>query len=391
MRRNTMKYGIGLAMALLATACSNEIIEPDGGTDLPDMQEGLGKIVITLPAEEAATRAEDLHGEVTVDKGRVLIFSTTEDKESDFTFEKGIDVSFASVTFDGSVTFKEDDCETDGKTRMTAYANFTPESGKLYKIYAYAYNSAGVTITEDVEGKRLQNGDTDLDENSLASISATRLSSPSATMEIYGGWIYEYTLQPYPTSGGVSTGPVLNQQQTTEIKNYGGSLKRQTGRLEITLTNVPTTVESATLIVEKHQDKIPIGMEALTNMTETDYYPNPFDAAREDVITVTPQSGNLHFVADMFPVEASKMYIQIKDSEGENEYQIRVKDMLENTIFIGVSVYVSRFNLITIFSNFWIGLNTEYENLLQEGNWIIDFDWGADYNSGVQLIPSTSN
>ena len=353
MRRNTMKYGIGLAVALLATACSNEIIEPDGGTDLPDMQEGLGKIVITLPAEEAATRAEDLHGEVTVDKGRVLIFSTTGNKESDFTFEKGIDVSFASVTFDGSVTFKEDDCETDGKTRMTAYANFTPESGKLYKIYAYAYNSAGVTITEDVEGKRLQNGDTDLDENSLASISATRLSSPSATMEIYGGWIYEYTLQPYPTSGGVSTGPVLNQQQTTEIKNYGGSLKRQTGRLEITLTNVPTTVESATLIVEKHQDKIPIGMEALTNMTETDYYPNPFDAAREEVITVTPQSGNLHFVADMFPVEASKVYIQITDSENdENTYQIRVKDMLENTIFIGVSVYVSRFNLITIFSNF---------------------------------------
>ena len=396
MRRNTMKYGIGLAVALLATACSNEIIEPDGGTDLPDMQEGLGKIVITLPAEEAATRAEGdenkpshIHGEVNVDKGKVLIFSTNRDQYSDFMFEQEIDVTFASKTFDGNVTFKEDDCETDGNTRMTAETTFSPEAGKLYRIYAYAYNSGSIELTCDAKDKYLQYKDINLSATQLASVKLSPVVDGETT-EVYGGWIYEYTNQPYPISGGIpSSTPVLNQQNKSEVKNYGGSLKRQTGRLEVHIDlsefgpnsaeqDEINQIKSASLIVEKYHNQMPIDMQIIKSGETTGYYYNPFDTQKEVVATdENVADGSLDFVADIIPIYNSNVFVEIENTDGSTTmHQIRVADDLVDGVSIGISVWIAKDNQLSLFPNFWTVLKATYRQLSK--NWTIDFDWGIN-------------
>lgn len=404
MQRN-MKYVLGLAATLLLAACSQDVMEPEAG--VPDTQKGLKQIVITLPTENPATRADEspthdedeLHGTVNVDKGVILIFSGSEKSEkSDFTFEKCIDVDFKEKTFEGALSF-HGGSDTD-VTRMTATAAFKPEENKYYMIYAFAYNSKGVTpafdLGSDSQPKRLQkDDDEDVDDgDALASISIARpdnYADGEATMEVYGGWIYEFSDKPYPESGAQITNPPLNRSETAEILNYGGSLSRRTGRLEITLTDVPSTVTKATLIVDEYQPKIPVGMEHYTNIVEPVYFRNPFQPEKKEVETITPTDGTLHFCADMFPTDLSKAFIKIEDSSnGTKEYQIRVKDKMDDLNFIGVSVYISKNNRISIFPNFWLELSTEYKNLLQ-GNWEIDFGWGENYNSNVQLIPSSSS
>lgn len=412
-----MKYIIGLAVALLMAACNNDVIEPEIGTGMPDVQEGLGKIVITLPSKGFATRAggsgesgdgqsHEFHGEVNVDKGVILIFSNSEqNKDGDFTFEKKIDVEFNKKTFKGSLDFHGG--SNDDVTRMTATAMFEPEEGKYYKIYAYAYNSQGVEPQFDLgtsdNSKRLQKDDDEdvKDGDAVASVSIARLENyadDKATMEVYGGWIYEfsrdeYHTKGYPEAGTMMTGPVLNASEA-EILNYGGSLSRRTGRFEITLTDVPSTVTKATLIVEEYQPMIPVSMERYTNIDEIKrlYFRNPFQPERKEVAVTTPVDGTLHFCADMFPIDPSKIFIKIEDSaNGTGTYQIRVKDYWTDVIFIGVSVWVSRFNLIAVFPNTWSKLTTQYENLLQEGNWKIDFDWGTDYDPHIIIPESQGN
>lgn len=411
-----MKCIIGLAAALLMAACSNDVVEPETGT--PDAPKGLGEIVITLPTKKLTTRADDsdgtasgplhdeLHGEVNVDKGVILIFSNAEqDRDGDFTFEKKIDVQFKEKTFEGSLDFNGG--SNDDVTRMTATAMFEPEEGKYYKIYAYAYNSKGVAPQFDLgsedTAKRLQkDDDEDVKEgDAMASVSIARPiddADKDATMEVYGGWIYEfsgdeYHTKGYPEAGTMMTGPVLNATEA-EILNYGGSLSRQTGRFEITLTDVPSTVTKATLIVEEYQPKIPVSMDRYTNMDEIKrlYFRNPFQPEEKAVAVATPINGMLHFSADMFPTDPSKIFIQIEDSEkGTNKYQIRVKDYLSDAIFIGISVWVSRFNQIAVCPNTWPKLTTGYENLLREGNWTIDFDWGTDYEPEITIPESKGN
>lgn len=411
-----MKCIIGLAAALLMAACSNDVVEPETGT--PDAPKGLGEIVITLPTKKLTTRTDgsdgtaggsshdELHGEVNVDKGVILIFSNAEqDRGGDFTFEKKINVEFKEKTFEGSLDFNGG--SNDDVTRMTATAMFEPEEGKYYKIYAYAYNSKGVAPQFDLGSedtpKRLQkDDDEDVKEgDAMAAVSIARPADDAdkdATMEVYGGWIYEfsgdeYHTKGYPEAGTMMTGPVLNATEA-EILNYGGSLSRQTGRFEITLTDVPSTVTKATLIVEEYQPKIPVSMGHYTNLDDNSwyYFRNPFQPEEKAVAAITPTDGTLHFSTDMFPIDPSNVFIEIEDSEkGTNKYQIRVKDQIDHTNFIGVSVYITKANRISVFPNFWLGLNTEYKNLLQEGNWTIDFDWGDDYNSNVSLTPPSGS
>lgn len=401
-----MKYIISLAIAILMVACDNDLVDRE--INLPDKSEETGNIIITLPTKNQTARTNGpinsenqqshdvLHGTVTVDKGCILIFSNAERNSSgDFTFEKKIDVDFREKTFPQGSHFNggnNEDC-----TRMTATASFKPEADKYYMIYAFAYNSKGVTPEFDLgtldNPKRVQkNDDNDMSGDVLASISIKRPDgyiNDESTMEIYGGWIKECSNKPYPEAGNMPTGPVLNQT-STKIFNYGGSLSRQTGRLDITLSGVPSTVKNATLIVREYQSKIPINMEHFTNIQGLNYFRNPYTAEEKRITTIEPADGKLEFSAHMFPLDPSHIFIEIEDSEaGTKRHQIRVKDKVEDLQFIGVSVYIAIDNRITIFPNYWLLLNTQYANLVKDDNWTIEFGWGSDYNSNVPLIPSS--
>lgn len=383
-----MKCIIGLAAALLMAACSNDVVEPETGT--PDAPKGLGEIVITLPTKKLTTRADDsdgtasgpshdeLHGVVNVNKGKVLIFSTAGGIDDNFLFEKAIDVTFEEKTFEGDVVF-DDECETGGKTRMTAETTFTPETGKLYKIYVYAYDENGVSITDDVAGKYLTEKNEKYEANNLAAISVSQALplSEEHTMEIYGGWVYEYRNSSYPMRNASPTGPILNQI-STPIKNYGGSLKRQTGRFELHITGIEAedNVQSASLIISKYHEKMPVGIETVSEDGDIYYY-NPFETKEEVVAKDIPvNNGSLDFCADMIPFEYSNVFVETKMSDGSTiKHKIRVADKLVDATAIGVSAWIVKNSQLRVWPNFWMTLNATYEQL--KSNWEIDFNWGT--------------
>lgn len=58
------------------------------------------------------------------------------------------------------------------------------------------------------------------------------------------------------------------------------------------------------------------------------YFPNPFPEKEETITQATPEGGHLQFCVDMFPIEQSKMFIEIKYTSNDipARYQIRVND-----------------------------------------------------------------
>lgn len=402
-KENRMKKSLflyGCLFALLVSACNDEIVVSETGT--PTIEDVLGKIVITLPTN---TQTEDegkpSHGTVDVDKGHILIFSTNKEQPGDYLFEKKIDVTFSAKTFNGNVQFR-DTCTSSLTQRYMASADFQPEATKLYKIYAYAYKETNGATGEEglvrfsLDEKQLQDRDETLAADKLASINLTsNQPTTGQTLEIYGGFMDEYIYQPYPIQGWVPGTSSWDEIPTigdavNEVKNYGGSLKRQTGRIEINIDLTGDTdnqadidkIEHASLVVEKYHWTIPVGMMLEKRADKEEwYFPNPFPEEEKTIAQVTPEGGHLQFCVDMFPIDQSKMFIEIKYTGNDTpaRYQIRVNDKWDESIAVGVVIPIAKENRISVISNYWMGLKATYKQLTNRDNWTIITAWGEDY------------
>lgn len=409
----------GSLLALLASSCSDEVMESGGaGTDMPSIQENMGKIVITLPADTRATDGnadenlshDDLHGTVDVDKGHVLVFSRSKTgTDETYKYERSIDLEFAEKEFENPKF--DDNCATGNNTRYTASAQFEPDAEKYYVLYAYAYHSEGVgtfSFTGETE-KLLQMDNEELTADKVASVSLTLASAQSKTSEIYGGFLDEYikmseTNRPYPESGsvpGTSSDdiPIIGDSEQ-EVLNYGGFISRQTGRFEITIdladesgeyTQDIANIAKAYMVVEKYSNTMPVGMTPQLIDDGEDkkiHFPNPFEATETDIVEATPQDNKLTFHADVFPFEDSKVFIKIVNKDDSFvKHQIRVVDKWIESNFLGIMVPVVSENKITLPPNHWMSLKASYKQLMK--NWNIDFEWGKEeYNVDETLKPS---
>lgn len=406
MRRNTMKYGIGLAMALLVTACSNEV-ESDIIPEPTQPKEG--NIEIILPAsmlDNMQTRADDdwgkEHGEYnaegscTVDKGIVLVFSADiqdasnpdEWKQAAFTCETTIPVTFEKEEYTGAI-------EPEDNYDWKATGTFTPSSGKWYRLYAFAYNSASVYFKDNLvnelsigTGKQLQNQHQEYTTDQLASITLQKYQKENnQPIEIFGGFLGEYQGGNYTESGTVQTIPSLaytfTDDEAIADAYFGGNLRRKTGRLDITLTGMAEhDVASASMIIEKFIDTTPIGMEKIG----ASYY-NPFESIGEQTVATakTSTDGNIYLSGDMLPFESSYVDIKLTYEDGSTDtYQARCENSGE--IAAGPDAIVTQIaqnSQLTLPENFWITLEGTYEQLTTGGNLSLQECWDENYEGGT--------
>lgn len=407
-----------LAGLLALSACGDEVMETGSGNVRNEaMQNVMGKIVISLPAD-VRTRSGDgiddgknshdnLHGTVDVNEGHILIFEADKKEYLEgarYKCIKDMTISFSIVEWEkGAVKFSHDENEEDSKyehhKRYTGYGYFKPEKGKYYRIYAYAYHKEGVipywsvgTPSEDepsviINGKLLQDKVAAYTADELASISVTQgfpAEESGKTMEIYGGFLLGYNNEPYPYIG--ATEDDMNYiigDKAENIKNYGGELKRRTGRLEVILTDMEENgVASASMVIEKYAKEEPVGMEAINFGTYSDYY-NPFN---KDEMTVTAEitpdeNGDIHLSADMFYIKESYVYIDVTYTDGKTRrYQTRSKDT--EPIPAGpdaIETQISKNSKITLPPNCWAILRGSYEQLAKSGNLSLEERWDSNY------------
>lgn len=405
-----MKRYFFLCGYLLASSCSDEIIE-SGGTDMPAEQSGKCMITISLPMSNTRSGdvADDEHynvaGKCVVDKGSLLVFESEkqfseEHSKAEYKFTKSVELTFANETYN------KEEYIFDGK-RYTAAADFTPEKGKYYRLYAYAYNSKGVVPTFDLDNKELQNLDTETVADRLASITMPRPESvptfdENVTREIFGGFVEAFDGdEPYPKdnshaaldpqksyqlTGSVTSGIIVGDD-VEEYTSYGADIRRQTGRLDITLSEMgKNNVTKATLWIERYTNKTPAGME-LTSRGEGDeaiyFYHNPFLQERNEVAvaTATPDSeGAVRLCADMLRTESSYVYVELEYTDShKSRYAVRCADQTVAAGPDAVETQIAKDNKITVPENFWILLEGDYDNLVRN-NLKIKVDWEEDIN-----------
>lgn len=402
-----MKYGIGLAVALLATACSNEM-ENDIIPKPTQPKEGNIEIILpTSSLDGIKTRANggdwgeehgdyNVGGSCTVDKGIVLVFSAEiqdesnpdEWKQSPLTYETSIPVEFKKDEHTG---------ETDSKNNYDwkAKGKFTPSTGKWYRLYAFAYNSKSDYFSENLlkelslAGKRLQNQHRDYTTDELASITLQNyLKKGKEPIEIFGGFLGEYKGGNYTEKGTVDRNPDLayafKDDEAIADAYFGGNLRRKTGRLDIKLTGMAeNNVVSASMIIEKYIATTPIGMEKIV----ASYY-NPFNS-QKDIVVATVQTneadGNICLSADMLPFTSSYVNIRLEYQDGTTRiYRARCKDSGE--IAAGpdaIVTHIAKNSQISLPENFWITLEGSYEQLTAGGNLSLQECWDENYEGGT--------
>lgn len=410
MKRNRMKYGIGLAVALLATACSNEM---ENDIIPKPAQPKEGNIEIILPASSLdgiKTRANggdwgeehgdyNAEGSCTVDKGIVLVFSAKIQKESDPDEWKQIPLTYETSI---PVEFKKDEhteeAGSENNYDWKAKGKFTPSTGKWYRLYAFAYNSASGYFSDDLfeelslTGKRLQNQHKEYTTEQLASITLQKyLKENNEPIEIFGGFLGEYKGGNYTEKGTVDTDPdfayKFEDDEAIADAYFGGNLRRKTGRLDITLTGMAEhDVVSASMIIEKYMATTPIGMEKI----EAGFY-NPF-SPQQDIVVATVQTseadGNICLSADMLPFTSSYVNIELEYRDGtKRTYRARCKD--SGDIPAGPDAIVTQIaknSQITLPENFWITLKGTYEQLTAGGNLSLQECWDENFDGGT-LMP----
>lgn len=418
----------GCLLALFASSCSDDIMESGTGVENPDRQTESGRILITLPSNVQTKNGVDgeeenhdnLHGTADVNKGHILIFESPAQTGNDYICIKDTVIEFTNIDWSDmkNIPFKLSDEErkiyedkgltfwpkAEGDTynhaqRYTGLAYFKPEKGKYYRIYAYAYHSEGVepvfTLSNEgsdkpkaiSNGKILQNGKNSYTAEQLASIqlAVPKNVTKGKTTEIYGGFILGYEKLSYPISGSPSNTSYIIGDNADQIRNYGGELKRRTGRLEIILSDMTANkVTSASMEVEKYAETEPVGVEKING---DDY--NPFEKKRKTVTDeIKPDAnGTIRLCADMFYFKDSYVYIKVNYEDGTHQtYQTRSKDTeLIPSGPDAIGIYVSKDSKITVPPNFWVTLRGTYEQLVTNGgNLSVEENWGEN-SEGPEL------
>lgn len=394
----------GCLLALFASSCSDDIME-SGGAGTTTGENGKCMITISLPRSNARTDEVVGNGETNasgtceVDKGLLLIFESDARYNKDYVLKKSVDLSFVNKDYSAETGY------IFNEKRYTAAAEFVPEKGKFYRLYAYAYNSNGVKPEFVYIGKVLQNLNEKLGSDRLASIAMPMPSevptfNENVTQEIYGGFLDAFGgTEPYPQdgcnalidptnnyylTGGITNGIIVGDDADQYI-SYGADIRRQTGRLDITLSDMTShKVTKATLLIERYTDKAPIGMEVIP---EIGYY-NPFEKEINEVkvATATPDTeGKIRLCADMLRFENSYVYIELEYEGGKkSRYLVRSADKEVPAGPDATVTQISKDFKITLLENIWILMEGTYDNLVKN-NLKIKVNWEADVE-GPDLI-----
>lgn len=397
----------GCLLTLFASSCSDDIMD-SGGTGTTTGENGKCMITISLPRSNTRTGEVVGNGETNasgtcvVDTGLLLIFESNARYNEDYALKKSVDLSFVNKDYSKETGY------IFNEKRYTAAAEFVPEKGKFYRLYAYAYNSNGVKPEFDYTGKVLQNLNEKLGVDRLASI-AVPIPSQSevptfnedVTQEIYGGFLDAFGgTEPYPQDGssaqinqtvdthyliGGLTNGIIVGDDADQYVSYGADIRRQTGRLDITLSEMTShNVKKATLLIERYTDKAPIGMEVIP---EIGYY-NPFEKEINEikVVTATPDTeGKIRLCADMLRFENSYVYIELEYEDGKkSHYLVRSADKEVPAGPDATVTQISKDFKITLLENIWILMEGTYDNLVKN-NLKIKVNWEADVE-GPDLI-----
>lgn len=411
-----------LAGLLVLSACSDEVMETGGtsGNTSPSGQGNSGEIVITLPTQIPAygqTRAEgsdglNTPGTCTVTNCVVLVFSA-ETQNGNYTCEQKISLEFGESqeqVFICPTLASGEKVSAGYYTRWVARGSFVPEAEKYYRLYAYAYNSEPNYFSKDLtneitdgESRYLQNVD---DSKNASELVTFTLPEHQATgdqpVEIFGGFLGAYkggnwgdvteegTMAGEEVYNSTVNGMKFTEEEIKEI-HFGGDLKRQTGRLDVTLTNIPDNVASLSMLMGSYRTTVPVGMEIITK-NGLIYYHNPCPVINNEEVAngkVTASDGegrSVTLTADMLRTEDSYVFIKAysADSAEIDTYTVRCKN---KEVELGPDAIVETIvsdGKVTVPANFWLQLKGDYEQL-QKGNMSFDVSWGEDYNSGVTM------
>ena len=458
----------GCLLAMFASSCSDEIIEQGESAvnTSPTGQGNGGEIVITMPTQISTygqTRAGESIGEddglntpgtCTVTNCVVLVFSAAVTDEptgwlnADYKYEKSISLEFKETkeVFIQTVGAFDvpDEAGHQFHNRQVAEGSFKPETGKWYRLYAYAYNATPgyysgdlkneLTLTDETSNNKiLQNKDEKKTADDLAKFTMLNYqdavgADEDSPMELFGGFLGVYkgdnwgeserTENNEGTEGWIAAYKEVFNSTTTGIEfkekyanddekngnmvvtvddaHFGGDLKRLTGRLEITLTDIPEDVASLGMIMERYQSEEPVGKELIANSNEEGrpiiYFCNPFEPVNnvevdKRNVEATPEgSRSVTLTADMLRTENSYVYIRAYDAEGKeiDTYTVRCKN---KEVALGPDAIVETIvsdGKVTVPANFWLQLKGDYKQL-QKGNMSFDVSWGEDYNSNITM------
>ncbi len=385
-----------LAGLLALSACSDEVMET---TDTPEKGKNSCAITISLPVKQSRNLSKSYQEEtyggewnvednsVRADKGVILIFESKErDLENGavYTLSEWQDITFAKETH-SNLTPSE---------RWTARSSFTPEKDKYYRFYAFAYNSESGNFTvkeadDDghnlqtelaLENRQLQNTEETLSADKVVSFTLQHTSTQSAEgypIELFGGFLGAYSGGLYPEVQSPTESMIVSGTNAVDNSySFGGELRRLTGRLEVTLTDIPEDegITSMALIMEKYTQTIPVGWEE-----ENKYY-MPFEP--KEMVTVAAadvQDGTAILNGNMFHnTMPSYMYVEVRKTDGTMRYPVKVADKYMALGPDAAEGWVVKDNKITIITNYWFQLNGTYEQLTK-GNLKMKISWDEDY------------
>lgn len=365
MIRRKFIYLCDILFALFISSCSNEEIVKEIETE--GLQENERSITIGIHIDtknqSTTTKAGGLTdppvvGTCTADAGRILIFEA--DTESGPFLYKTRTIEEESVTFT-----QRADGWWEGKS------SYIPEDNKYYLIYAYAYDSQsfstnlGTELTVTDRKLRNRGGDLTVDNVAYFAMPSVTSITEGHTQEVFGEYLCKVE------NGKPQTGTIIG----SEKRNLSGTLLRQTGRLEISLTDLPDDVTKASMVIEDYYSKVPIRSyhteTGLNEPFQTDYMIT--------VATKAVTNKSVTLTADLFRTDNSYVYVELETAGGKTRYPVRCADMEEApTIADAIVETLVKDYKITVPSNWYLQLSGNY-NDLNKSNLTIKTAWGDDY------------
>lgn len=337
-------------------------------------------IAITLPGGKVLTRSDDIDitGQPTIPGGvsvadsvRVLVYrninrrGTSGYKATDPTQYK----------YDTTNERKSKACKVSGNDKV-ARDTFMVDPDYDYWVIAYAYRK------EDYTSFRFSHDKTLLTDKVI--ITPVIENKEYHAPEFFYGFLHTAN----DADDNIISGNKLTSGTADTVVALTGTIYRSSGRISVTLTDVPPEVTELSLIVEKYPKTCPL--YAVIN-GYAPYHPIGFPLG-DDIITtgVVVQtvrkedftSFTAVITADMLRVQNSYLYIGVtKAGGGSTRYMLKSPDYEIFTIYIGIiEVIVDAFRF-TIPINFHIKVKGSF-NDLTKGNLSIDGESMGEYFEG---------
>lgn len=420
---------------LLLTACSqNDWDMPEKGST--SGHEDSTPITIRLQTRAGNTMwpNENLYDKV--DAVQILVFGAQGDYvENQTSFEYKAEYQNCITGSDGNAVKNNVFPVSKNSTGWwEARAQFTPQEGMVYRLYAIAYNKErfkNVTLNVS-DSKKLYTGivsdktlaesekNKPVKESSFASISINRETGPVdySRLEFYVGPVgyAESLYQNKKVNKLYFTDDVIGVTgMNTEFKDcpLEGTLYRATGRLSFHLTDIEDeSFKKIRLVMEKYTNASLIGWADYWSSWK-DNRANVLDGGKADEdahpefrdlfgkywnnqeiteVVVDEQevvNKEVWLYADCIYTEKFKLYVVPVNEQDEamGKYLIECKDQEYYPGYEGIVDMVVENGLFTVIGNFWGQLEGPINNV---GNIKIDTDWDSDFNFGEELTPSTN-